>query len=167
MEYILKSEKLPWESCLEHILKNRGIKEEDIFHFLNTTEEDVYDSKLLDNIKDGAAILAKHLKEQNKIFIQVDSDCDGYTSSALLINYLNNLFPYSVQHNISYRVHEGKHHGLLLDTIPEDIKLVILPDSSSNDYEEHKKCVENGIDVLILDHHEAEKVSEYACVINN
>lgn len=37
----------------------------------------------------------------------------------------------------------------------------------SNDYEEHKALHDKGIDVLVLDHHEAEKVSEYACVINN
>ena len=47
------------------------------------------------------------------------------------------------------------------------MKLVIAPDSSSNDYEVHKELAEKGIDVLVLDHHEAEKYSEYACVINN
>ena len=45
--------------------------------------------------------------------------------------------------------------------------LVILPDSSSNDYEVHQKLSERGVDVLVIDHHEAEKISEYACVINN
>lgn len=45
--------------------------------------------------------------------------------------------------------------------------MVIAPDSSSNDYDEHKKLKERGIDVLVIDHHEAEKVSEDACVINN
>jgi single-stranded-DNA-specific exonuclease len=64
-------------------------------------------------------------------------------------------------------VHDGKQHGLLIDTIPEDTKLVIAPDSSSSDFEEHKILAEKGIDILVLDHHEAEKYSEYACVINN
>lgn len=45
--------------------------------------------------------------------------------------------------------------------------MIIAPDSSSNEYETHQFLKENNIDVLILDHHEAEKVSEYACVINN
>lgn len=56
---------------------------------------------------------------------------------------------------------------MLIDTIPEDVKLVIAPDSSSNDFEQHKKLHDKGIDVLVLDHHEAEKISEYACIINN
>lgn len=37
----------------------------------------------------------------------------------------------------------------------------------SNDYEQHKELHDRGIDVLVIDHHEAEKYSEYACVINN
>ena len=56
---------------------------------------------------------------------------------------------------------------MLTETIPEDVKLVIAPDSSSSDYEIHKELKDKGIDLLILDHHEAEKISEYACVINN
>jgi single-stranded-DNA-specific exonuclease len=72
-----------------------------------------------------------------------------------------------VQNNITYRLHEGKQHGIILDTVPDDVKLVIAPDSSSNDYEVHEELAKRGIDVLVIDHHEAERVSEYACVINN
>ena len=95
------------------------------------------------------------------------SDCDGYTSAALLINYLFCLFPAFVQNNISYRVHAGKQHGLIPSTVPEGTKLVLLIDSGSNDFEEHRLMKERGIDVLVLDHHEADKISENACVINN
>lgn len=45
--------------------------------------------------------------------------------------------------------------------------MVVAPDSSSNEFDIHKELQERGIDVLIIDHHEAPKVSEYACVINN
>ena len=45
--------------------------------------------------------------------------------------------------------------------------MVIAPDSSSNSYEEHKELKNKGIDVLVIDHHEAEKISENACIINN
>ena len=112
-------------------------------------------------------MLISHIGQNDKILIQVDADCDGYTSAAILINYLNCLFPHFVQTQITYRVHDGKQHGLLIDTIPNDVKLVIAPDSSSSDFEEHKILKERGTDVLVLDHHEAEKFSEYACVINN
>ena len=115
----------------------------------------------------GAKMLISHISQGDKIFLQVDSDCDGYTSSAVLINYFNSLFPGFTQNNIVYRLHEGKQHGLILDTIPKDVKLVIAPDSSSNDYEVHEALRARGVDVLVIDHHEADRVSENACVINN
>lgn len=147
---------------------NRGIKYEDIYHYLNTDSDyDILSPLLIARIEEAAKLLIKHISLGSKIFIQVDADCDGYTSAALLINYLNKIFPSFTQSNISYRLHEGKQHGIILDTIPAGTKLVICPDSSSNDYEEHKALQEKGIDVLVIDHHEAEKVSEYACVLNN
>jgi single-stranded-DNA-specific exonuclease len=92
---------------------------------------------------------------------------DGYTSASHLINYLNCLFPSFVQNNIYYRLHNGKEHGIIVDTVPGDVKLVIAPDSSSNDYEQHRILKERGVDVLVIDHHEADKISPNACVINN
>ena len=44
---------------------------------------------------------------------------------------------------------------------------IIVPDAGSNDYELHKELKDRGIDILVLDHHEAEYISEDACIINN
>ena len=167
MNYQLLAERQPWLSPIEQVLVNRGIPEQEVRHYLNTDDTDILNPLLLANMQEGAKILIYHIAQNHKIWLQVDSDCDGYTSAALLINYLNLLFPGFAQNNISYRVHEGKQHGLIFDTIPEGVKLVIAPDSSSNDYEVHAALKERGIDVLVLDHHEADKVSEHACVINN
>ena len=165
MEYHLKAPMIPGYSPIEQILNNRGIK--NIYHYLHTTDDDILDPSTIMNIKNGAIMLVSHINNNDKILIQIDSDCDGYTSAAALINYLHKICPAFIENNISYRVHEGKQHGILLDSIGNDIKLVIAPDSSSNDYEEHKQLKEHGIDVLVIDHHEADKVSQYACIINN
>ena len=154
-------------SIVEQIFVNRGIPRTEVSHYLDTSVMDVLDPAQIDNIKEGAQMLIRHIKNNDKVFIQIDSDCDGFTSSAVLLNYLNRLFPAFTQHNITYRVQDGKQHGLILDHIPKSVKLVIAPDSSSNDYEIHKALRDQGIDVLVIDHHEAEKVSSYACVINN
>lgn len=45
--------------------------------------------------------------------------------------------------------------------------LIICPDSSSNDYEQHKELRHKGIRTLVLDHHEADAISNAACIINN
>lgn len=112
-------------------------------------------------------MLIKHIANEDDIFFQIDSDCDGYTSGSNLINYLYCLFPAYVNNHVYYRIHTDKQHGIIPDTIPKNIKLVIAPDSSSNDYEEHAELKKRGIDVLVIDHHEADKISENACVINN
>lgn len=152
---------------VDQVLINRGINPEDVFHFKHPTEDDNLSPLLLEHMKEGAQMLIKHVGQGDKVFLQVDSDCDGYTSSAILWNYLNRLFPHFAQTNILYRIHDGKQHGLILETIPEDVKLVIAPDSSSNDMPIHEALAARGVDVLVLDHHEADRYSEYACVINN
>ena len=170
MEYQLLTPSIPVQnniSPVERVFANRGMFPFDINHYLHTTKEDILDPALLDNIAEGAKMFIQHLAAGDKIFIQIDSDVDGYTSAAALINYANMIAPGHAQQNISYRIHDGKEHGIILETVPEDVKLVIVPDAGSNDYEQHQVLKEKGIDVLVIDHHEASKVSTDACVINN
>ena len=167
MEYRLRAPEFPIYTPVEQVLVNRGIPYDQINHYLNTTDNDILDPRLIPHLDEGAKMLIKHISQNDKVLIQVDSDCDGYTSAALLMNYLYCLFPSFVNNNISYRVHMGKQHGIIPDTIPEDVKLVIAPDSSSNDYEAHEYLNLSGVDVLVIDHHEADHISKYACIINN
>ena len=170
MEYQLIAPRIPLGRLLtavEQVLANRGIAPENVEHYLNTTDEDILSPMLIMNIEEGVKVLIKHIAQGDKVLIQIDSDCDGYTSAAALINYLNRLFPGFVQTNVYYRIHTGKQHGILLETIPDDVKLVIAPDSSSNDYEVHQQLKSKGVDVLVIDHHEADKISENAVIINN
>ena len=169
MEYQLITPRIPLQnlSAVERVLTNRGIALAEIEHYLHTTDDDILSPKLIKNVHEGAQMLIKHIAQNDNVLIQIDSDCDGFTSAATLLNYLNCLFPGFVQNHIYYRIHTGKQHGIIPDAIPEGIKLVIAPDSSSNDYEEHELLASKGIDVLVIDHHEADKISEYACVINN
>lgn len=165
MEYQLINPRRPGTSAIEQVLLNRGIQ--DVHHYLNTVDTDILSPLDLDNIENGAKLLVSHIAQGSKVLVIIDSDCDGYCSSAILINYLNNLFPAFVQNNISYKPHSGKQHGIILDMIPNDVKLIIAPDSASSDYEQHEELAKQGVDILILDHHEAPEVSQYACVINN
>ena len=170
MEYQLIVPSIPLKeimTAVEQVLANRGIRPEDVEHYLNTTDEDILSPLLIMNIGEGVKILVGAIARGDKVLIQIDSDCDGYTSAAYFINYLNRLFPGFVQSNIYYRIHTGKQHGIIVDTVPEDVKLVVALDSSSNDYEEHRLLKERGIDVLVIDHHEADQISENAVVINN
>lgn len=174
MEYKLRAPRQPNTTLLEQVLLNRGFTDiEAIQHFLTTDEKDLLDPMLLDNMLDGIKLLIKHIENNSTTLIIVDSDCDGFCSSAILMNYLNRLFPHWVQTQIHYFIHTGKQHGLadVLDEYPwheKNIKLIIAPDSASNDYLQHKILKDNGVDCLILDHHETDGgYSKDAIVINN
>lgn len=169
MEYQLynDSEFLQNTSAIERILYNRGIPLNEIEHYLNTTDDDIINPLELDNMKKGVALLIKHIKQNNDILVQVDSDNDGYCSAAMLINYLFKLYPAFVTNHVYYRTHEGKQHGLFPNIVTDNIKLVILPDAGSNDFEQHKILKDKGIDILVIDHHEVDYESPDACIINN
>ena len=166
MKYELIAPTIQGYSAVEQILVNRGILHSDIKKYLNTTDEDINSFKLLgeETLKMGAKMLINCVKNNNNCLVVVDSDCDGYTSSALLINYLHDAFPSWTENKVKYFLHSGKQHGLsdCID-LAKKYDLVILPDSSSNDYEYHKQLK----DVIVLDHHEADMISQDACIINN
>ena len=157
-------------SPMQQILVNRGIDVKDIEHYLKTSDADILNPDLLDNMIEGVKRLISAIKNQEKIFLIVDCDADGFTASAALVNYIYKVFP-STMDLLSIQLHEGKEHGIeekwLEEIVANEYKLVICPDASSNDYNQHKFLKDNGIDVLVLDHHDAEEVSENAIIINN
>ena len=157
-------------SPMQQILVNRGIDVKDIEHYLKTSDADILNPDLLDNMIEGVKRLISAIKNREKIFLIVDCDADGFTASAALVNYIYKVFP-SAMDLLSIQLHEGKEHGIeekwLEEIVANEYKLVICPDASSNDYKQHKFLKDNGIDVLVLDHHDAEEVSENAIIINN
>lgn len=171
MNIKLINEPNPHFTAIQQILYNRGIKDTDeMKKYIFSTDECINDPILFgEAIQRGIVVLAYHLAHGSKILIIVDADCDGFTSSAEILNFLYHYFPATVINNISWFIHDGKQHGLK-DCIETALKydLVICPDSASNDYEEHQRLSKENIDCLILDHHEVEHgISPYAIVVNN
>ena len=172
MKYKLIKDVDPALSPIQQILLNRGIKLSDMHHYLNTTDDDITNAEMLgsDKLKAAVAALITTINNNDKMLVLVDCDCDGYTSAAILINYLYDLFPSYVNNNLKYYLHEDKTHGLsdCIDYIEKnDFKLIVIPDAASNDYEYHHKLKAEGRTIIILDHHEAPSISEDAIVINN
>lgn len=85
-------------------------------------------------------------------------------SASIFYGYIKKVWPDS---EIFWRVHEGKQHGINLNFIPDSATLAVFPDSASNNFKEHKYLKDIGVDVVVLDHHMAEKVSEDAIIVNN
>jgi single-stranded-DNA-specific exonuclease len=157
-------------NATEQILTNRGIPYTEIHHYLNTTDKDINEPAAFGSarLKEAAAALISTVYNSQHCLVVVDADCDGFTSSAILINYLYDAFPIWAENYLHYFIHAGKQHGLSDVPIPQgNFSLVICPDAASNDYEYHKALKNENIKVLVLDHHEAEKLSDDAIVINN
>lgn len=167
MKYNLKGELVEGLDIIDQILVNRGFKLEDIEHYLKVNEFDNLSPSLLDNIQEAAELIIKHLADEQLIYLIVDSDCDGYVSASLMLNYLHCLVPTIIESKARYNFHDGKIHGIEMDLVPDNTGLVLAIDSASNDFEQHKLLKNQGIDVVVIDHHIADKVSEDACVVNN
>ena len=171
MRYKLLSEEIPFYTPIEQIFSNRGISLSEINHYKNVSIQDTHSPELFENIEAGVSLLVKHLKSSNKTGILVDCDTDGFTSAALLYNYLYFLFPNWASRNLIYFIHEDKQHGLSdsVDKIVESgVKLIIVPDAGGGDGKYAKDLKEKGIDTLIIDHHHIEiQNCEPAIVINN
>lgn len=170
MKYKIINEVNPCYTIMQQILHNRGIKDEDMLKYTKTSQEDTHSYALFGkDILDAIHLLTEALSKDKKIFIQVDSDCDGYTSAALLINYLHKM---GYKDKIMYSFHPSKEHGFDIDRFLENglqnhVGLIIIPDAGSNEYDKHQKMKEMGIPMLILDHHHAEQKTEHAIIVNN
>lgn len=110
------------------------------------------------------------IRDFTKVLVIIDSDADGFTSAALLINYLYDIFPAWTREQVHYIMHEGKQHGLndvIDDIMYSHYRLVIIPDAGSNDAEECTKLKEKGTWTIVLDHHLCDIDNPDAIVINN
>lgn len=114
------------------------------------------------NMQDGINMLSKHIANESKIGILMDSDMDGCCSAAMMYLYLDK--------NAVVFSHSGKQHGIndkLEDIIASGVNLLIVPDAGTNDIAECATLHDAGIDVLVLDHHDISCDNPYAVVINN
>lgn len=150
------------------ILKSRGIEDPVAWKNVEFENEDLFDYGLLCPVEMSRAQdkLLSAIINNGKIAVVVDTDVDGYTSSAVLVNYLIEKFAFD---NFQILFHRGKEHGLndLMDCFDDDVRLVITPDAGSNDIECHKILKHKNVDVIVLDHHIVEETSDYAIVVNN
>ncbi len=154
---------------IERLLYTRGLEtREDMQLFLEPNSSAEIDYHQLDNIELAARRLLKALVRQEEVYVQVDSDCDGYTSAAALLNYMHDIAPVTVERKWTYGLHRAKLHGIDRSNIGENTALVVAPDSSSNEQTIHQELNAEGIDVVVLDHHEADNTAgDPAIIVNN
>ena len=147
----------------KNLLRSRGV--DNIDDFLSPSEKNLQSWEDLDNIKLGVDLVKNTINDKKPYAILIDPDNDGFTSFAILYQYLKRLNP---EKEIEYFVHSAKQHGLE-DTYQvfqdKEYSVVFLPDSSSNDGVFAKEI---NAPICVIDHHEIDnEPSNNMIVINN
>lgn len=150
------------DNYVKNLLRARGV--ENVDEFLNPTRDSLESWKNLENI-DPALTLIDNLATNARVGLVVDCDVDGFTSAAIIAQYLKGLYP-AIE--FTYYIHDGKAHGLeehWEEIAEENFDIVIVPDAGSNDaeYASQIHCP-----ILVLDHHLSDREpSENMIVVNN
>lgn len=151
------------------VLINRGLTETDVARsFLFPSLKDLHNPFLLRDMTKAVDRTIRAIQKGEPITIYGDYDADGITSTALLVKFLRDIHC-GVSYYIPDRISEG--YGLNIKAI-DKIKgngsgLIITVDCGISDREEVKHARSLGIDVIILDHHEAPPaIPDCVAVIN-
>ncbi|GFN32433.1 single-stranded-DNA-specific exonuclease RecJ [Paenibacillus xylaniclasticus] len=149
-------------SVIDKLAAINGIEE--VFEFMYPSEDSLHNPYLLKNIEEAKNRIIQAIEQKQNISIYADVDTDGVSSTAIIYRYLLN-FTDKVSYFHSQR---SDGHGIKygIDNIPEETKLLIIVDSSSNDREECKLITRRGIDIIILDHHTITQKNEYCILVN-
>lgn len=138
------------ELALHDLLIDRGIKHP--LEWLQPNYSYEHSPMLFKEMRKGIEMLKSTISNSEaSIMVVVDSDLDGYTSGAIILNLLKLI---QRGQEINFVLHPNKEHGIVLEDIPDDVDLLIVPDAGSSQKAEHLKLLENGTKIIVLDHHE-------------
>ena len=151
------------------LLSTRNIKKEEINSFLNPSIKNFLPNpNSLIDMEKSTLRTVKAIINEEKIGIFGDYDVDGASSTALLGNYFNEL-------NLNYEIYipDRKKEGYgptiksFKELIRKKVKLIFTVDCGTLSFEAINFAKENGIDVIVLDHHQSEiKLPKAFAIIN-
>lgn len=151
----------------EIILNNRDVfTDDDIKILLSNDLNDLNDENKLPDINKGVYFIKEKIENKNKIRIVGDYDVDGVCSTYILYRAFTH-FNAEVDYIVPDRVKDG--YGInksIIDiAIKDKIDTIITCDNGIAANDEIKYATENGIDVVITDHHDIQELSKDAVAI--
>jgi single-stranded-DNA-specific exonuclease len=142
---------------LGRVLAGRGIAPDDALRHLNPTLRELMPQALrLTDLDRGGSRLAAAVKGNERIGIIGDYDVDGVTSAALLIRFLRALGREAEVH-IPDRIAEGygPSRGAIEGLHAKGVSLLVTLDCGVMAHDPLLRAAELGMDVLVVDHHQA------------
>ena len=147
--------KLKDERIINYLKQKLEPRGTNIEKFLSPSADDLRDAKKLKNIDLAVSKIQNAINEKKKILIYGDYDCDGISASTILYLFLKskganaNVF-------IPNRFEYG--YGMSVDAIEEILsdyapELIVTVDLGITAVEEVEILKQEGIDVVITDHH--------------
>ncbi len=146
---------------VKKILEKRGITEEDdIREFLSDRPQRTYDPFLLSDMREGVDLVLSAVDSDENICIYGDYDTDGITSISILFEVLTEVIVQAhsksrLSYYIPSRFTEG--YGLnneAIDKIKKDgAQMIITVDCGSTSVGAVEHAKEEGLKILVTDHH--------------
>ncbi len=163
------SEKCNITPITAQILINRGHTDpEEIEKFLNISLDSLTHPFKMLNLEKASNRILEAIFNNEKIGIFGDYDVDGITSTAVLINFFQEIGYNNFTYHIPSR-DEG--YGLNNDIIKkfknENVKLIITVDCGIQNFPEVDYANSLGIDVIVTDHHEPSEILPKAFAVIN
>lgn len=165
----IKGQREKDKTLLENILKFKGILHPtDIKEFLSDQPQKTYDPFQIKNMHLAIEKIKEHIDQERKIIIFGDYDVDGISSTALLVEFLENITP-DIDYYIPDRFSEG--YGLNNEAIlhiKEKMQgdLIITVDNGVNSYNEVAYAKKIGLDVIVTDHHNIPELLPECIILN-
>ncbi len=152
---------------IESYLEKCGVR--DTKEYLNPTGKYIENPMLYKNMLEAVQLFKYHYLQNSTVYILYDSDLDGYTSGTIMYQYMKML---NEDWDIKILLHNGKTRGLEDEelfnrVINEKPNLLIIPDANTNIVGQTRKVFDNGIDVLVLDHHEIQTPIDCGVLVSN
>ena len=150
------AEKYHISPILARLIRNRDIiGDEDVDFYLNGTIADLCDGMLMKDMDRAVEILSEKIREEKRIRVIGDYDIDGVNATYILQQGLSELGA-DVDTDIPDRIRDG--YGLNIDLIDrainDGIDTIITCDNGIAAAEEIAYGKENGLTIVVTDHHE-------------
>ena len=150
------------------LLANRGLDSADkVKSFLNKDEIPLHDPYLLKDMEAAVARIRRAIEKKERVCIYGDYDVDGVTSTMILYDYLT-ARGVQCEYFIPDRISEG--YGLSLPVIQRmvgKVDMIITVDTGITAIDEARYAKEQGIDMVITDHHNCREIIPDAVAVVN
>jgi single-stranded-DNA-specific exonuclease len=163
------AQRLDVAEVVGRVLDARGITLEDAQSFLNPTlKNHLPDPAHLKDMDVASQRLTRAVMDAEKVAIFGDYDVDGATSSALLKRFLDHVGG-TIQVIIPDRIKDGygPNTKALLKLREEGTAVVVTVDCGTTSFEPLEAAMDAGLDVIVVDHHEAEASLPKAVAVIN